>query len=104
MPRTFNLTTGQGGWARRVACLIVATLVAAAPIPTSVQAPETAGMVGEVKPGRGRVEVKPAGAADWRPARPLGALRSGDHHRASEDAAAVVVLSGGRGSVKSSRP
>ncbi len=68
MPRTFNLTTGQGGWVRRVACLIVATLVAAAPIPPP-------------------------------PRRPLGALRSGDQLRASEDAAAVVVLSGGRGSV-----
>jgi len=67
--------------------------IAAAP------AGETAGMVGEVKPGKGRVELKPAGGADWRPARPLAALRAGDMLRATEDAAVAVVLSGGRGTV-----
>ena len=58
---------------------------------------ETAGMVGEVKRGKGRVELKPAAGADWRAVRPLAALRAGDALRATEDAAVVVVLSGGRG-------
>jgi hypothetical protein len=60
---------------------------------------DTAGMVGEVKPGQGRVELKPAGGADWRAVRPLAALRAGDTLRATEDAAVVVVLSGGRGTI-----
>jgi hypothetical protein len=53
-------------------------------------------MVGEVKPGKGRVELKPAAGGDWRAARPLAALRAGDTLRATEDAVVVVVLSGGR--------
>lgn len=56
-------------------------------------------MITEMKVGRGRVEVKPAGAG-WRPASPLQALRAGDQIRAVEDAAAVVLLTGGRGTVQ----
>jgi|GEM_PF-457874 len=61
---------------------------------------ETAGMITEIKNGRGRVEVRTAGGAEWRPAAPLQTLRAGDAVRATADARAVVVLSGGRGSVK----
>ena len=80
-------------------------LVAGMPVPARGQgmatapAGETAGMVGEVKPGKGRVETKPAGGADWRATRPLATLRAGDSLRATEDAAVVVVLSGGRGTI-----
>jgi hypothetical protein len=48
---------------------------------------ETAGMVGEVKPGKGRVETKPAGGADWRATRPLATLRAGDSGTISVNAA-----------------
>ena len=50
--------------------------------------------------GRGQVEVKPAGSAEWRKVRPLLAVRAGDTLRATDDASAVILLSGGRGSVK----
>jgi hypothetical protein len=64
------------------------------------QTAETAAIITEIKPGRGRVEVRPAGAADWRPARPLLALRTGDTVRVTENATAVVLLSGGRGTAR----
>jgi hypothetical protein len=63
------------------------------------QSGETAGMITEIKVGRGKVEVKSAGA-DWRAAAPLNALRAGDQVRAVGDAAAVVLLAGGRGTVR----
>ncbi|HUM14075.1 MAG TPA: hypothetical protein VL086_00135 [Candidatus Nitrosotalea sp.] len=64
------------------------------------QTAETAAVITEIKPGRGRVEVKPAGGNDWRPARPLLALRAGDSVRTTENAIAVVLLSGGRGTTR----
>jgi hypothetical protein len=57
-------------------------------------------MITEIKAGRGRIEVRGPTAAEWRPAGPLLALRVGDSLRATEDAAAVVVLAGRRGSVQ----
>jgi hypothetical protein len=69
---------------------------------TSAQAQtaETAAVITEIKPAKGRVEVKPAAGGDWRPARPLLALRAGDIVRTTEDASAVVLLSGGRGTMR----
>ena len=61
---------------------------------------ETVGLVTEIKPGRGRVEVKPAAGGDWRPAAPLLGLRRGDTVRASDDALVVILLIGGRGVVR----
>jgi len=87
------------------ACLLAGGVVGGMVPPARAQgaaaapAGETAGMVGEVKPGKGRVELRPAAGGDWRAARPLAALRAGDSLRATEDAAVVVVLSGGRGTV-----
>ena len=46
------------------------------------------------------MDVKPAAGGDWRPARPLLALRAGDVVRTTENASAVVLLSGGRGTVR----
>ncbi len=67
---------------------------------THAQTGETAAVITEIKPARGRVEVKAAAGGDWRPARPLLALRAGDVVRTTEDASAVVLLSGGRGTVR----
>ena len=64
------------------------------------QTAETAAVITELKPGRGRVEVKPAAGGDWKPARPLLALRAGDALRTTDNASAVVLLSGGRGTVR----
>ena len=73
------------------------------PAPARAQSAETAAVITELKPGRGKVEVKAAGA-DWKPARPLLALRAGDMVRASDDARAAVLLSGGRGTVRIEGP
>lgn len=64
------------------------------------QGSEAAGMITELKVNRGRVEVKPAGAQEWRKAGPLLTLRAGDTIRTTEGATAVILLSGGRGSIK----
>ena len=77
---------------------LVAPLALAAPAPA--QTGETAAVITEIKPAKGRVEVKPAAGGDWRPARPLLALRAGDVVRTTEDASAVVLLSGGRGTMR----
>jgi len=85
-----------------VATLVGTVCLAALLVPPLVraQAPGTAAMVTEIKNGRGRMEVRAAGGAEWRPAAPLQALRAGDAVRASANAWAVIVLSGGRGNVK----
>ncbi len=70
------------------------------PTPALGQSGEAAGMVTEIKIGRGRVEVRPAGTQEWRRAGPLLALRAGDAVRATEDASVVILLSGSRGGVK----
>lgn len=81
-----------------VSLVLLALLGLAAP--ALAQTAETAAVVTEIKPGRGRVEVKPAGGSDWRPARPLLALRAGDMVRTTENASVVVLLSGGRGTAR----
>ena len=68
----------------------VASIVAA-------QTSETVGIVTEIAVGRGRVELKPASAADWRPVTPLATVRAGDTIRATADAVVVILLAGGRG-------
>jgi hypothetical protein len=72
--------------------------------PALAQTSETAAVITEIKPGRGRVEVKPAAGGDWRPGRPLLALRAGDAIRTTDNARAVVLLSGGRGTVRVEGP
>lgn len=82
----------------RVLLLLWAWLGLAAP--ALAQTAETAAVVTEIKPGRGRVEVRPAAGGDWRPARPLLALRAGDVIRTTDNASVVVLLSGGRGTAR----
>jgi hypothetical protein len=84
---------------RRVtAWLVVVMLSAGAPV--GAQPRDVGAMITEIKPGRGRIEVRGPGASEWRPAGPLLALKVGDSLRATDDAAAVVVLAGRRGSVR----
>jgi hypothetical protein len=83
---------------RVAAWAVVVALGAAAAAPA--QSREVGAMVTEIKPGGGRIEVRGAARPDWRPAGPLLALRVGDSLRATDDATAVVVLVGRRGSVQ----
>ncbi|MGH7394903.1 MAG: hypothetical protein ACREJF_04810, partial [Candidatus Methylomirabilales bacterium] len=87
---------------RRAGCVMLALVAWAAWLvgPARVLAAEVAGMVTELRVDRGRVEVKPAGAQEWRKAGPLLALRAGDTVRVTEEAFVVILLSGGRGSVR----
>lgn len=87
------------GRSRVVAVVLV--LLGAVAVPATVlgQSGETAGMITEIKTGRGKVEVRPASGA-WRAATPLSALRVGDEVRATGDATAVVLLTGGRGAIR----
>ena len=79
-----------------VGVLAVTALLCVAAAPA--QPDETAGMITELKVGRGKVEMKTADG-DWHRALPLSALRAGDQVRAAGDASAVVLLTGGRGTV-----
>lgn len=83
---------GIAGW------LVLVTLSVA--VPAHAQPRDVGAMITEIKPGRGRIEVSGPGTAGWRPAGPLLALRVGDSVRATDDAAAVVMLAGRRGSVR----
>ncbi len=83
---------------RVTAWLVVAMLSAA--VPVGAQTRDVGAMITEIKPGRGRIEVRGPETPDWRPAGPLLALRVGDSLRATDDAAAVIVLAGRRGSVQ----
>jgi hypothetical protein len=69
------------------------------PTASSAQAGDIAGVITELKPANGAVEVRAAGTTEWRPVAPLQALRAGDTIRASAGATAVALLAGGRGSV-----
>jgi hypothetical protein len=83
-------------WVALIGALAVAVSIGAAP--AHLQPDETAGMITEIKVGRGQVEMKTTGG-DWRRASPLSALRAGDQVRAVGDATVVVLLTGGRGTV-----
>ena len=86
---------------RLIRVLLLLSLAAPlAPPPARAQTAETTAVITELKPGRGRVEVKAAAGGDWKPARPLLALRAGDAVRTTDNASAVVLLSGGRGTVR----
>ena len=86
--------------ARAALALTLAIVLLGVVAPVRAQVRDVGAMVTEIKAGRGRIEVRGAGLADWRPAGPLLALKVGDSLRATDDAAAVVVLAGRRGSVQ----
>ncbi len=93
------MTASPRGWPATCAVLTIC-LSMLMPAPAGSQGSEAAGMITELKVDRGRVEVRPAGAQEWRKAGPLLTLRASDTVRATEEATAVILLSGGRGSVK----
>jgi hypothetical protein len=78
----------------RWAAVMLAAVVSAAGL---ASAADPVGVLTEIRAERGRVEVKRAGEAEWKPAQPLLALRPGDQLRASSEARASLVFTGGRG-------
>jgi len=83
-----------------VVTVALGLIVLSAPGAARGQSAASVGMITEIKVGKGRVEVQAAGKSEWRAAAPFLALRAGDTVRASADASAVILLSGGRGTVK----
>lgn len=75
---------------------IFALLLSLAVYPTSWAA---VGMITEVKPIDGVVEVRPANATDWRRVMPLQALETGDTIRATRKASAIVMYANSRTTV-----
>jgi len=61
---------------------------------------EVAAMITEIHVGRGRVDVRSNETERWRAATPLLTLKGGDAVSTTEDARVVIVLSGGRGTVR----
>jgi hypothetical protein len=57
-------------------------------------------MITEIHLGEGRADVRSAETEIWRPATPLLTLRAGDTVTTTQDAWVVIVLTGGRGSVR----
>jgi hypothetical protein len=82
--------TMKNGWAALAGALVLALAALAS-------AADPVGVLTEIRAERGRVEVKRAGDSDWKPAQPLLALRPGDQIRASGEARASLVFTGGRG-------
>jgi hypothetical protein len=60
-------------------------------------AADPVGVLTEIRAERGQVEVKRAGETQWTAAQPLLALRPGDQLRATGEARAALVFTGGRG-------
>jgi hypothetical protein len=77
------------------AVIIVAVLALAA---TAAWAQEPLAVLTEIQLKRGKLEVKPAGQADWQTPKPLLSLRAGDQVRVVGEGRAVLVFTGGRGS------
>ena len=78
---------------RRYAAVTVAIVLAWA---TLAFAADPVGVLTEIRAERGQVEVKRAGETQWTAAQPLLAL-PGDQLRATGEARAALVLTGGRG-------
>jgi len=62
-------------------------------------ASEAVALLTEIRAGQGEVRVKLMGEADWKAPLPLLSLRAGDQLRATQNAAAVVLFTGGQGTV-----
>jgi hypothetical protein len=87
---------GKGGRLLVVALALTQFLATA----TGVYATEPVGVVTEIDVRVGLAEVRRSGLQEWRPAGPLLALNAGDTVRVSQGASVVILLSGGRGSLK----
>ena len=88
------------GTSTRRASLLALLVILGSPGPARSAEREVAGMVTEIHLGEGQVEVRSAETERWRPAMPLLTLREGDTVSTTQDAWAVIVLTGGRGSVR----
>ena len=82
------------------ASILALAAILALPTPGRTGEREVAGMITEIHLGEGRADVRSAETELWRPATPLLTLRAGDTVTTTQDAWVVIVLTGGRGSVR----
>ena len=80
--------------------ILALTAILSLPTPGRTGEREVAGMITEIHLGEGRADVRSAETELWRPAMPLLTLRAGDAVTTTQDAWVVIVLTGGRGSVR----
>ena len=80
--------------------ILALTVILSLPTPGRTGEREVAGMITEIHLGEGRADVRSAETELWRPAIPLLTLRAGDTVTTTQDAWVVIVLTGGRGSVR----
>jgi hypothetical protein len=73
-----------------------AWLLSGAGVALPAPATEPVAVITEIRPGKGEIRVKLAGEAEWKAPQPLLSLRPGDQVRASSDARATVLFTGGR--------
>lgn len=90
----------MSSWRGMAGAVALGLTILVSPWSASGQGGESVGMITEIKVGKGKVEVKPASGGDWRAAGPFLTLRAGDTVRATENATTVILLAGGRGTVK----
>lgn len=65
----------------------------------AAQAGEPVAVLTEIRVGQGEVRVKPAAEANWKAPMPLLSLRPGDQVRATGNATAVLMFTGGQGTL-----
>ena len=82
---------GRRTWGLGLAGLGVLVIVA------SAIGADPVAVLTEIRPGKGEVRVKIGNDSEWKAPAPLLSLRPGDQVRATEDARAVILFSGGRG-------
>ena len=78
-------------------CAALAVAIVVAWASALAYAADPVGVLTEIRAERGQVEVKRAGESQWTAAQPLLALRPGDQLRATGEARAALVFTGGRG-------
>jgi hypothetical protein len=76
---------------------IQSALVAASALAASAGDPVA--ILTEIKAGQGEVRVRPAAGSDWKAPLPLLSLRPGDQIRVTQNAMAVLMFTGGQGTV-----
>jgi hypothetical protein len=79
--------------------ILVAVAVMAPAVAFAGQAADPVAVLTEIKVGQGEVRVKLASEADWKAPLPLLSLRPGDQIRATQNAKAVLMFTGGQGTV-----
>ncbi len=89
----------RGRWWTFILLFFGGLLAVPAPGAPAVSAVDPVAIVTGIKVGQGEVQVKAAAEANWKAPLPLLSLRPGDQIRTMGNASAVLMFTGGRGTV-----